>query len=92
MTRERLIELMDLVLECQRFGANHRARLEVDNDGDHQVYFYPYVGGRKTSTVYYCDEERQNHLSNFEYDPNFEAAEKAIRALLEAIPEEKETP
>lgn len=92
MKRERLIELMDLVLECQRFGTDHRIHLDIDNDGDHELYFYPFVGGRSTSIVYYCSNKWENNLNNFILDPNFEAAEKAIRTLLEAIPEEKETP
>lgn len=88
MTRERLIQMMDLILKCEYWGTSHRASIEIDNDGDHTIRVYPYVGQNNSkSTVYHCDDSRRLfYTSNeFVFDPNFDAAEARILQLLEEI-------
>ena len=86
MTRERLIEMMDLVLQCDRWGASHRVHLLVDNYGQHEMYLYPNVGNGGKSTVFIADSffplpDEEGYV----LDPNFEKAEKEIRRLMEEI-------
>ena len=86
MTRERLIEMMDLVLQCDRWGASHRVHLQVDNHGKHEMYLYPNVGNGGKSKVFIADSFLP--LPNDEeymHDPNFKRAEAEIRRLLKEI-------
>lgn len=86
MTRERLFELADLILGCARWGHDHSANIDIDNAGDHRIYFYPNVGQKNSkSTVYFCNPAYmfEDGQSGFVYDPNFDAAEARIRQLLE---------
>ena len=85
MDKQRLHQLTDLVLECQHWGTSHRADITIDNDGDHNVRIYPYVGEPNCeSLVYYCDPGRIDTYKgdDFIFDPNFDAAEARIRQLL----------
>ena len=88
MTRARLFELADLILECAHWGHSHSANIEIDNAGDHRIYVYPNVGkdGSK-STVYFCNPAFifEDGKNGFVYDKNFDAAEARIRQLLEEI-------
>ena len=87
MTRERLIELVDLVLSCEHWGISHRVHIMIDNYGRHELYVYPNVanGGKPIS---YCVNplfpipEGDDGLV---FDPNFEKAEAYIRRLLGEI-------
>lgn len=85
MTRERLIELVDLVLSCEHWGTSHRVNLMVDNIGDHRMYVYPHVGKGKKSTEYYCNNSIGGMPEDFVYDKDFSAAEAHILRLLDEI-------
>ena len=87
MTKERLIEMMDLVLSCEHWGASHRVHLEIDNLGGHEVYVYPNVNNGGKSTVYIAEQAFPIPSDDgFVYDPNFEKAEAEIKRLKEEIP------
>ena len=87
MTKERLIEMMDLVLSCKHWGHSHSVDIEIDNAGDHEIYIYPNVGNGGKAKVYESHpiipipENDDTHV----YDPNFEKAEAEIRRLLQEI-------
>ena len=84
MTRERLHQMVDLVLACSKWGKKHRADITIDNDGDHQVSVYINVGERDNkSSVFVCDETRFSTCPpDWVRDPNFDAAEAVIRQSL----------
>lgn len=82
MTRERIHQIVDLVLGCTDWEKEHRASIVVDNDGDHMVVFHPYVGERGSeSFCYFSDAGRKDTYDPdiFIFDPNFDAAEARIR-------------
>ena len=86
MTRERLFEMANLVLACAHWGHKHSVNIEIDNAGDHSVYFFPNVGDKDSkSTRYFCKPAYyfEDGKGGFVYDPNFDAAEARIRQMLE---------
>ena len=86
MSKRRLIEIMDLVLQCKHWRSSHRAHLTVDNYGDHVLYIYPNVNNGGTATLYYADRRfAYPDETNYVYDPEFEQAEAHIKNLLEEI-------
>ena len=87
MTRERLIEMMDLVLSCKHWGHSHSVHIQIENDGDHQIYIYPNVNNGGKSTVYEAHPiiPIPEGDEGFVYDPNFEKAEAEIKRLLAEI-------
>ena len=82
MTRERIHQIVDLVLDCSGWKKEHRSSITVDNDGDHTVSVHLNVGERcSESVVYYSDAGRKDTYdpNEFVFDPNFDAAEARIR-------------
>lgn len=88
MDKKRLHQLVDLVLDCEHWGLNHRASITVDNDGDHTMTIHFRVGDDDSDfRRFYCDTERRDTYSDFynTLDPNFDAAEARIRGMMEEI-------
>ena len=82
MTRERIHQIVDLVLDCAEWGKENRVSITVDNDGDHTVDLHMNVGEKGSkSIVYYCDAERASTYDPniFMFDPNFDTSEARIR-------------
>lgn len=93
MSKERLTELLELVMECGRWGLSHRAALEVDNAGHHEMRVFPYVNRGGTSTTYFTDGACRYFFKEDDgwvFDPDFKKAEAHIRELLEEIKTEGE--
>ena len=90
MTKERLVEITNLILQCDRWGTHHRVHLKIDNSGEHEIYIYPHVGNGGGSATYFakmiipCIEEVGEDFGYY-YDPEFKQAEAHIKKLLEEI-------
>lgn len=85
MTRERIHQLVDLVLDCKHWGLNHRASITVDNDGDHTMTIHFRVADDDSEyNRYFCDKNRRDtySLTFNTFDPNFDAAEARLKQLL----------
>ena len=93
MTRERLHQIVDLILLCEKWGFKHRAELTVDNAGCHEVRVYPYVNQQRVeshTTIYEANPTVYMQDPNYITDPNFDRAEAHIRRLLDEIVVEDE--
>lgn len=83
MTRERIHQLVDLVLDTEHWGKSNRACIMVDGDGDNWVNIYMAVGTGADSVTYYSDTERADtYPDGYILDPNFDAAEARLKQLL----------
>ena len=83
MTRERIHQLVDLVLDTEHWGRKNRACIFVDGDGDNWVNIYTDIGTGSKSTTYYSDIEREGTYPDRDIiDPNFDAAEARLKQLL----------
>lgn len=83
MTRERIHQLVDLVLDTSHWGKKNRACIMVDGDADNWVNIYTDVGTGAKSVTYYSDIEREGAYPDRDIlDPNFDAAEARLRYLL----------
>lgn len=83
MTRERIHQLVDLVLDTGHWGKSNRACIMVDGDGDNWVNIYLNVGSDSPSTTYFSDGWRANTYPDAHiFDPNFDAAEARLKQLL----------
>ena len=83
MTRERIHQLVDLVLDTEHWGKSNRACIMVDGDTDNWVTIHLNVGSDSTSTTYFSDTERADtYPDGYILDPNFDAAEARLKQLL----------
>lgn len=83
MTRERIHQLVDLVLDTEHWGKSNRACIFVDGDNDHWVNIHLNIGNGSKSTTYYSDTEREGTYPDRDIiDPNFDAAEARLKQLL----------
>lgn len=83
MTRERIHQLVDLVLDTEHWGKSNRACIMVDGDADNWVTIHLNVGRDSTSTTYFSDGGRVNTYPDaYIFDPNFDAAEARLKQLL----------
>lgn len=83
MDKQRLHQLVDLVLDTSHWGKSNRACIMVDGDGDNWINIYLNVGTGSKSTTYYSDTERASTCPDaYILDPNFDAAEAQLKQLL----------
>lgn len=83
MDKQRLHQLVDLVLDTGHWGKKNRACIMIDGDNDHWVNIHLDVGTGSKSTTYFSDTERADtYPDGYILDPNFDAAETRIRQLL----------
>lgn len=83
MTRERIHQLVDLVLDTEHWGKKNRACIMIDGDNDHWVNLHLDIGTGSKSTTYFSDTERADtYHDGYILDPNFDAAEARLKQLL----------
>ena len=83
MDKQRLHQLVDLVLDTEYWGTKNRACIFVDGYGDNWVNIHTDIGTGAKSVTYYSDIEREGTYPDGDIlDPNFDAAETRIRQLL----------
>lgn len=86
MTRERIHQLVDLVLDTGRWGKSNRTCIMIDGDNDHWVNIHLNIGTGSKSTTYFSDTERAEYYPDSHIlDPNFDAAEARLKQLLMEI-------
>ena len=81
MTRERLHQLVDLILEIDSNGHHNIAQITISNDGDHEIYVYPNINKGGKATMYTA------YKHSIYYDKNLDAGEARLRQMREGVTE-----